>query len=104
MADNYQAIYDAVRSKMSFINGNEIAQDIVKQFDFSYQLEIIKQSFLEVSYELQRPCILFKPKLIKDGNEWCVLYGDNLQEGVAGYGKSPEIAMLEFDKAWKSIL
>ena len=25
-------------------------------------------------------------KLSKDGNQWCFLWGENLQEGVAGFG------------------
>ena len=33
---------------------------------------------------------------------WCALYGDNLQDGVAGFGRSPEEAMADFDKNWKS--
>jgi len=24
-----------------------------------------------------------------DGDEWCALIGENLQEGLAGFGKSP---------------
>ncbi|HUX79103.1 MAG TPA: hypothetical protein VMW10_05085 [Alphaproteobacteria bacterium] len=56
------------------------------------------------SCELNRPSFLFKPKLSIDGNMWCALYGDNLQDGVAGFGKSPELAYLNFDKEWsKSI-
>jgi len=25
----------------------------------------------------------------KDGNQWCCLYGENLQEGIAGFGSTP---------------
>jgi hypothetical protein len=38
-----------------------------------------------------------KPKL--DGNQWCVLWGDNLQSGVAGFGKTPSAAVLAFEYA-----
>lgn len=48
-----------------------------------------------------RPSFLFRPKLKRDGNTWCALYGDNIQEGVAGFGSSPEKAMADFDKNWK---
>ena len=41
-----------------------------------------------------------RPTLSIDGNQWCALYGDNLQDGVAGFGDSPDAAMREFDKAW----
>lgn len=34
---------------------------------------------------------------VKDGNQWCVLYGENLQEGIAAFGKTPEDAMYKFE-------
>lgn len=36
-------------------------------------------------------------KLSKDGDQWCWLYGDNLQEGIAGFGPSPAKAMCNFE-------
>lgn len=41
-----------------------------------------------------------KPKIFPDGNQWCVLYGENLQMGVAGFGNTPYAAILEFNKAF----
>ena len=35
----------------------------------------------------------------KDGNQWSVLYGNNIQEGISGYGDTPELAMIDFDRA-----
>ncbi|MHA1832464.1 MAG: hypothetical protein ACTSV7_00615 [Candidatus Baldrarchaeia archaeon] len=43
---------------------------------------------------------LLKPALQKDGNQWCVLYGEDLQSGVAGFGDSPSLAVKDFNKAW----
>lgn len=51
-----------------------------------------------------RPSVLFRPHLSIDGNQWCALYGDNLQDGVAGFGDSPEAAMRDFDQAWSKKL
>jgi|SRR3990172_1780501 len=50
--------------------------------------------------EKRRPSFELKivPKL--DGNKWCALYGENLQEGIAGFGDSPDESMLNFDKEW----
>ena len=31
---------------------------------------------------------------------WCALLGEDGINGVAGYGKSPELAMQDFDKNW----
>lgn len=38
----------------------------------------------------------FKPKIYKDGNKWCCLYGENIQEGVAGFGVNPMNAVYNF--------
>lgn len=46
------------------------------------------------------PSVVWKPKLSIDGDQWCALFGDDLQSGVAGFGASPQEAMWDFDKAW----
>lgn len=79
---SYQAVYDAA----------------FKQFDISYVTQQIQNAVSNIEIQLTRPCILLKPKIYIDGNKWCVLYGDNLQDGLAGFGNSPELAMLDFDK------
>jgi hypothetical protein len=43
---------------------------------------------------------MLKPKLSIDGNQWCALYGENLQDGVAGFGDSPDEAYEDFDRNW----
>lgn len=35
-----------------------------------------------------------------DGDQWFVLYGENPQDGVVGWGDSPEEASRAFDVAW----
>ncbi len=47
-----------------------------------------------------RPSTRYRPALTLDGVSWCALYGENLQEGVAGFGNSPEKAMEDFDRVW----
>ena len=61
----------------------------------------------KASYEIQvaaahytSPSVVWRPKLIRDGNQWCALHGDDLQSGVAGFGDSPQAAMFDFDKEW----
>lgn len=48
----------------------------------------------------ERPSAIYRPAISTDGNQWCALYGANLQDGVAGFGDSPALAMEAFDKAW----
>jgi hypothetical protein len=47
-----------------------------------------------------RPSYILKPKVFRDGDQWCALFGVNLMEGVAGFGLSPSEAYDDFDKAW----
>lgn len=65
-----------------------------------FAADMVKAAWQEAAWEHQRPCILFKPALTQDGSMWCALFGDNLQEGVAGFGETPAEAMLAFDRAW----
>ncbi|MCZ8113854.1 hypothetical protein [Silanimonas sp.] len=41
-----------------------------------------------------------RPRIFIDGDKWCVLYGENVQDGVAGFGDSPREAVYDFNKAW----
>lgn len=47
-----------------------------------------------------RPCRRFKPRLFIEGDQWCALLGENVQDGVAGFGTSPDEAMAAFDTEW----
>ncbi len=58
----------------------------------------------DVAHELCRPCVVMRPSLSIDGNKWCALYGDSLQDGVAGFGSSPFEACWNFDIAWHTKL
>ena len=70
------------------------------EIDISMHMEIIKDEILFVNYEWRRPSVLFKPTLTVDGNQFCALYGENLQEGIAGFGDTANDAMRDFDKQW----
>lgn len=43
---------------------------------------------------------MLNPKLYKDGNEWCCLLGENIQEGIVGFGKTPHKAILDWNASW----
>ena len=59
-------------------------------------------NMFDYSLKMNEPFTLYRPHLYLDGNQWCALYGDNLQEGVAGFGDSPELAVAAFNEEWKS--
>lgn len=46
------------------------------------------------------PFTRLRPRMSVDGGSYCALYGDNLQDGVAGFGGSPFEAEQAFNKAW----
>ena len=50
--------------------------------------------------EYGRPSVVWKPRLFIDGDQWCALFGEDIQNGVAGFGDSPANAMWDFDKEW----
>lgn len=56
----------------------------------------------DIARAWQRPSVLYRPSLARDGNKWSALYGDNLMEGVCGYGDTPEEAMDDFDHNWRT--
>ncbi len=56
----------------------------------------------DVERERARPFVLLRPRMFPDGDQWCALYGDNLQDGVAGFGDTPANAAVDFDVQWIS--
>ena len=69
-----------------------------------YEASMSSVAIQESASEHARPSAVFRPSISVDGNQWCALYGDNLQDGVAGFGDSPADAMADFDRNWKAKL
>lgn len=98
---DYQAIYDAVRSRISGGNIGEVVRDVAfHAFDISHSQAMLRDQFMSVAWEMQRPAVIFRPLLSIDGDKWCALYGANVVEGLCGFGDTPESAMADFDKNW----
>ena len=101
MSDSYQAIYDAVRSKISNGDVGRVVHDVLWQhFDISHQKALLQEQIFIVGGEMVRPSVIYRPSIGIDGNRWCALYGDDLMNGVAGFGDTPAEAMADFDKNW----
>jgi hypothetical protein len=81
---SHEAIYDAA----------------LKAFDISHIKARAHEAIGGISWQWQRPSVLMRPRIFIDGNQWCALYGENLQDGVAGFGDSPDAAMCAFDAEW----
>lgn len=85
MSDTYRALFDAANLQLGGL---------------SFITQHIQQEVYAVSSAMTAPHVLMRPGIGLDGNQWCALYGDNLQDGVAGFGDTPALAMAAFDKAW----
>lgn len=62
-----------------------------------YRAHCVADELYAWALELRRPSTVYRPTVSRDGNMWCALYGENIQEGVCGFGETPELAMRQFD-------
>lgn len=62
--------------------------------------DMIKESIQQAVRCYEEPSAIHKPKVFQDGDQWCALYGDNIQEGVCGFGDSPAAAINDFNNCW----
>lgn len=99
MSDTYQPVFDAVRSRIGNADIGQAVESAMRDA-FGNANHIIHCAAQEITNEMQRPAAVFRPALSMDGSQWCALYGDNLQDGVCGFGDTPDAAMRAFDQAW----
>jgi len=102
--DSYQPIYDAVRSRIAHGDIGQAIESAIRDVNVAHYLEIVANNIQCAVANYERPSVLFRPKVFIDGASWCALYGDNLQDGVAGFGNSPADAMHDFDINWSKKL
>lgn len=62
--------------------------------------QFIHQSKMALIYNEEALMIIQRlgAKIFKDGNQYCCLYGDTIQDGICGFGDSPMLAAIEFRK------
>lgn len=102
--DTYQPIFDAVRSRLFNCDVGAAVEQALRDANLGHYVFMASEAIKESANEYLRPSVLYRPKLFIDGDQWCALYGDNLQEGVAGFGKTPAAAMQAFDHVWTKAL
>lgn len=68
---------------------------------FDVLMDELRMHGRDVAAALTAPHVLMRPELSVDGNMYCFLFGRNLQEGVAGFGRTVAEAAAAFDKAWR---
>lgn len=64
------------------------------------QYETVRHDEAMYALKLQSDYMLFsllKPEVYPDGDRWCVLYGKNIQDGIAGFGSTIYKAIIDFN-------
>ncbi len=98
--NEYQAIYDAVRSRIRGGSIPDAVQAAVREADIGHALMMMRESFRAAAAQYERPSVLYRPTVVPDGSKWSALYGEHLMAGVSGFGDTPEEAMRDFDNNW----
>lgn len=66
----------------------------------AHAAQMVQHSMQNAAQCHAEPSAIYHPKLSVDGDQWCAMYGDDLQNSVAGFGSSPAAAMQDFNKQW----
>ena len=99
---DYQAIYDAVRSRLNNCDVGSVIEGAIRQaLDTGNLIPLAQEAIGILSNAYDRPSAIYRPRLFVDGDKYCALYGENLVEGCAGFGDTSEAAMWDFDKNWR---
>jgi len=96
MSDTYSAVYEAVRSRIPYTDISGAVIQVLQNEDIGFKVTQMLEAIRE---EQTRPCILLRPEITIDGNQWCASYG-NMPQGIQGFGDTPAMAMNEFDKEY----
>lgn len=65
-----------------------------------------QEAIMNLLYD-QKEMLFFaalKPKVTIDGDQYCILYGENLIEGISGFGKTIMEAIRNFNKSFHTPL
>jgi hypothetical protein len=68
-----------------------------------YRQMLNEQKMQNYSFNCERiaPHVIHNAKVYQDGDEFCCLLGENIQEGICGFGRTPREACNEFDRIWE---
>ena len=91
---SYQAIYDAVRSRISGGDVWSAVESALRTENIGHYAMMAAESIRAAAGEYERPSVIFRPRIYVDGDKWCALYGDDLESGVAGFGEIETICAL----------
>lgn len=70
--------------------------------DFTEALRLMGNQFEQTQNAMQRPHVLMKPRVFRDGDDWCCLYGNDIEPGIVAFGDTPGEACANFDEMWRN--
>ena len=76
--------------------------DLVLQ-NINNEANVIEQNY-QAAQKRNSWAVVYGLVPFKDGNQWCVLLGKDIQEGICGFGDTPVMAIYNFDKMMGSCL
>ena len=81
------------------LNAND-SRNLKSQLSFENDKEHMDRMHLLVEEQEYNLFKLLNPRIFVDGNMWCVMIGDDPMNGIQGFGKTPYLAVLDFNKSW----
>jgi len=65
-----------------------------------YQQAAMDQA--QVAWRQMKWAVVLGARIYLDGDQWCVLHGDNMMTGIFGCGDTPEKAIEDFELAMRT--
>ncbi len=86
------------------MNNEEIMEIESSQRQWNEELLHREKMNMVVEAEDHNLFALLKPKIYMDGNQWCIHWGEegNPMEAIQGFGDTPYLAILDFNKSFYS--
>jgi len=84
---------------MAFVDLNQLGANVATNIGIDLQAAAIAHR--KAAEQQRRPSVILRPRVFLDGDAWCCLLGANIQEGVCGFGATPEEACAAFDRTWR---
>ena len=67
-----------------------------------YKAYYTERIIMEIEIDFGNDGFKVKAIISKDGDQWCVLAGGNIQIGIAGFGKTTREAIADFKSEWRN--
>jgi hypothetical protein len=83
--------------EMKMLNEDEskyLAGRLSQQADIEHQ----ERMNLIIEHQEMNLFNMLRPSVSQDGDQFCVLYGEDLQSGIAGFGDTIRLAIYDFNK------